>query len=285
MTGHGTVFPEKTDDASSIPGLSNSTNSTAIIMANTVDMITPPAYYALQPSSTQKPTEPVSMLKRQNRIGSPQRSDSAKQAQEDTLHSSGSPSKKHKTDPDLLFMKSSNNSAVIMQRQERQKRMQQQQRQLQDRLQQQEQDQQQQQPQQQQDQQQPEQQQHKDPVFQHPNKPSNMNSHSLFNQQGQSLKLARQQQHQKLQCQQQPMSGSAKHRKHRQQPGSAHASHSQPVKSAARLQTQSAQPTSRLARMSSIRDWPDQDTLHPAPSLLKVHPHFYALTLLANACQ
>lgn len=58
MTGHCTVFPEKTDDASSIPGLSDSTNSTAV--ANTEDLVTPPAYYALQPSSTQKPTEPLS---------------------------------------------------------------------------------------------------------------------------------------------------------------------------------------------------------------------------------
>lgn len=60
MADKGIVFPEQTDDASGMPGLSKSTNSEAV--ANSENMIAPPAYYALQPSSTQKATETVSTV-------------------------------------------------------------------------------------------------------------------------------------------------------------------------------------------------------------------------------
>ena len=88
-------------------------------MANSEDMSTPPVYYALPPSGTQKPTEPVSTLsrvKRLNRLGSLQtvamKLHSATQLQEHT----GSLLKKRKTNPELLFLESPNHFAVIMQR-------------------------------------------------------------------------------------------------------------------------------------------------------------------------
>ena len=183
MAGHGIILPEQTD-ASAIPGLSDLTKSNA--MADTGNMATPPMYYPLQPSGRQKSSESVSILsrvKRLNRTGSSEQSDgrcssqqvaSAKRTHEDTLHSSGSPLQKltfPETNPDLLFVKSPKNPAVIMQQQERQKRMQQQQRRHQDRV-------------QQQDQQQ-QQQQQQDTVFQYPNLPSNMNK--MLSQQDQSL--------------------------------------------------------------------------------------------------
>ena len=270
MTGYGIILPEQTDDALVIPGLSDLTNSNA--MADTVSVVTPPAYYPLQPLGRQNSTESISILNRVkslNRTGSPEHSNgsfgiqqvaSAKRTHEDTLYSSGSPLQKRKTNPDLLFVKLPKNSALIMQQQERQKRMQQQQRRRQDKLQQQQ------------------QQQQEDMVLQHPNLPPNTNK--MLSHQDQSIHQPQQQQ--QLQHHQQPTSASAKHHMPRQHSNSAHsASHSQPVKSAPRLH--SAQPSSRLARMSSDWDPAGQDTLHAGPSLLQVHLNLHALTLLAIA--
>ena len=269
MTGHGIILPERTDDASAIPGLSDIANSNT--MADTGSLVTPIAYYPLQPSGRQKSSESISILsriKRLNRTGSPehcedsfvsQKVNSAKRTQEDTLHSSGSPLQKRDANPDVLFVKSPQNSAVTMQHQERQKRMQQQQRRHQDSL------------------LQPQQQHQEDTVVQHSNLPPNINK--MIIQQDQSLCQAQlQQDQQQLQRHQEPMSAPAKHHTHRQQPDSARrATHLPSVKLSPRLQTHSTQPSSRLARMSSVRDPADQNTF---PSLLKVHLHLHALTLV-----